>query len=347
MSRRIGLEYTNEIIKDYRNNILLKDMIIKYNCSRKVIHRILKENNIEIKDRQIGSKYIDKYNIDFEIIDTQEKAYILGLWAADGNTYEVDYTVKLGMSDYDIIEKVRNAICPEKPIRTIKSGFTYFKNSNKLYAQKNHYAVVFNNKKLYMNFIKHGVVPRKSSIIKPPSGLPDNLINHWIRGYFDGDGHITYANKTLVFGISSSSKDLIDFIYNVIYSIFGIKGCIDTSTKSKFTNQICYKIIYNSHNAIRVLKWIYEDATIYMERKWNLAKQYVKNSLPDTTRHFWSEEDKEVLKEKYPNSSKEELLKLFPYTSWCAVMSMASTLKIKRKYNWRKDNEREEQLDVQ
>ena len=37
------------------------------------------------------------------------------------------------------------------------------------------------------SLIKLGCVPRKSLIITLPS-IPKNLMHHFIRGYFDGDG---------------------------------------------------------------------------------------------------------------------------------------------------------------
>ena len=35
-----------------------------------------------------------------------------------------------------------------------------------------------------------GVMERKSTILKWIDGIPDNYVNHFIRGYFDGDGTI-------------------------------------------------------------------------------------------------------------------------------------------------------------
>ena len=48
---------------------------------------------------------------------------------------------------------------------------------------------------MYNDLIKQGCVPRKSLILTFPNTnqVPENLINHFIRGYFDGDGSISYG----------------------------------------------------------------------------------------------------------------------------------------------------------
>ena len=48
---------------------------------------------------------------------------------------------------------------------------------------------------MFNDLIKQGCVPNKSLILTFPNKhqVPKNLINHFIRGYFDGDGSISYG----------------------------------------------------------------------------------------------------------------------------------------------------------
>ena len=48
---------------------------------------------------------------------------------------------------------------------------------------------------MFNDLIKQGCVPNKSLILTFPNKhqVPENLINHFIRGYFDGDGSINYG----------------------------------------------------------------------------------------------------------------------------------------------------------
>ena len=45
-------------------------------------------------------------------------------------------------------------------------------------------------KKIFKDLIKLGVTPRKSLTLKFPTFLNEDLMRHFIRGYFDGDGCI-------------------------------------------------------------------------------------------------------------------------------------------------------------
>jgi intein/homing endonuclease len=45
-------------------------------------------------------------------------------------------------------------------------------------------------KKLHDDLVKHGCVEKKSLILQFPKDLSQELISHFVRGYFDGDGCI-------------------------------------------------------------------------------------------------------------------------------------------------------------
>ena len=57
---------------------------------------------------------------------------------------------------------------------------------------------------MFNDLIKQGCVPNKSLILTFPNKyqVPKNLINHFIRGYFDGDGSIYEYSKTHAGSIS-------------------------------------------------------------------------------------------------------------------------------------------------
>lgn len=48
---------------------------------------------------------------------------------------------------------------------------------------------------MFGDLSKHGCVPNKSLILKFPTTLPNELVNDFIRGYFDGDGSVYINNK--------------------------------------------------------------------------------------------------------------------------------------------------------
>ena len=56
-------------------------------------------------------------------------------------------------------------------------------------------AIHLTSDKMFNDLIKQGCIPNKSLVLTFPNKyqVPENLINHFIRGYFDGDGSINYG----------------------------------------------------------------------------------------------------------------------------------------------------------
>lgn len=70
------------------------------------------------------------------------------------------------------------------------------------------------------DLISHGCVPNKSLILKPPK-IDNELINHFIRGYFDGDGCVSFNSKTKVYAVCIlGTKEILEYI--ILHS--GIKN---------------------------------------------------------------------------------------------------------------------------
>ena len=116
--------YTQDIITLYQEGYSLNKLKEKFNYSPEKIKSILRENNVHIRTRseQIsitnqlrGKKVNHNY---FDIIDTTEKAWLLGFLAADGNIASDRNRIKIGLSsiDREILEKIKKILDSEKEI---------------------------------------------------------------------------------------------------------------------------------------------------------------------------------------------------------------------------------------
>ena len=88
-----------------------------FGCTHKPILAVLEEFGIQ-RDQK---KLIRKYKLNehyFDVIDTPNKAYILGLLHADGCNMMNKSTICIGLqeSDKDLLERIRLEIGSEKPI---------------------------------------------------------------------------------------------------------------------------------------------------------------------------------------------------------------------------------------
>ena len=145
----------------------------------------------------------------FETIDTEEKAYWLGFLYADGSVGSTDNRIELGLAEKDLkqIEKFKNFI-------GIPNKISYR-------ATSKSYRYTFKSIPCKTDLIKQGCVPKKSLILKFPTKeqVPQDLIKHFIRGFFDGDGCISISEMngkphifTVITGVSDMLQSISDFL---------------------------------------------------------------------------------------------------------------------------------------
>jgi len=64
---------------------------------------------------------------------------------------------------------------------------------------------------MYNDLLNLGIVPRKSKILRFPTKeqIPENLIQHYIRGYLDGDGSVQLHHNCLSISFVGTKEVLI------------------------------------------------------------------------------------------------------------------------------------------
>ncbi|NVM31110.1 MAG: hypothetical protein HWN65_19880 [Candidatus Helarchaeota archaeon] len=132
----------------------------------------------------------------FENINNKEKAYWLGFLYADGcmhiyskNNRKLSF--KIHKREEFVIDRFLKSLNAE--------GIKKYYYDNTVYIK-------FGNKKLTLDLLKHGLVPRKSKIIEYPDLNSYELELAFLLGYYDGDGQ----QKTT--RISSGSKQFLEKI---------------------------------------------------------------------------------------------------------------------------------------
>ena len=124
------------------------------------------------------------------------------------------------------------------------------------------------NEHFYKSLYSLGCVPNKSLILKFPDiklFKSKDLIRHFLRGYFDGDGCISWRDKehkNICISILGTFEFLTEFMLNVPpYKIYSLTN---NSRKSNITKTISKK----GKSAFKVLKYLYSNATVYLDRKY-------------------------------------------------------------------------------
>jgi hypothetical protein len=218
--------------------------------------------------------YTNYTNLDFfEKINNEKKAYWIGFFYADGNirskTNQINVTLKI--SDYYHLEKLAKIF--NKKLNTRK-----FKDNREQCKQKFYSSVILNisSKQLKDDLISKGVIPRKTynDLDDIFNYIPDNLINHFVRGYFDGDGCIyTTKEKTKNYISFVGGRKFLEKIQNIIIKKTGV-------SKTKIQKEKgCDRLVWGGAEQIKfILEWLYQDATIFLERKQIKAIECIENA---------------------------------------------------------------------
>lgn len=229
---------------------------------------------IQLKCAKLGLKKESKYSYDkhyFDNIDTKEKAYWLGFIYADGyinyNPLKHNYELGIEISDIDDkhLEKFSKCLKFNGKIRYRKRIINNVERklcSIRLYC-----------KEMLHSLIKNGVIQNKHNKIQLPR-LKKQFMNHFIRGYFDGDGciHIYKKKKLIKCSFTSSSYVFLEQLKTLFITLGITSYLYSEKNKSTFKLQIGTK---ESHDLF--LKYLYTDINknIYLDRKY---QKYIENS---------------------------------------------------------------------
>ena len=240
----------------YKNGMSMSSIADTFNSCRHTIGRVLKRYGF--KTDRLKYHCNDTY---FDDIDTQEKAYILGLLWADGcnDTNRGKIQLQLQEKDVSILETISGLVDNERPLY-----FTALHDKNPNW--QNTYTLVLKSDHMSKVLNEYGMVPRKSLVLEFPSCLNKSLYKDFIRGYFDGDGSISYNVDTKLLNVSIIGTSMFLKAVQDICEEMGIKTFI--SYKCDDNNAVGTLGITNKNDRIAFLDWMYSGSTIKIERKY-------------------------------------------------------------------------------
>lgn len=270
--KEVSKDVLLKIIEDYKNGKSMRQIEKDYGVTRYSVAKYLEEKNIKTQRGNHYRKYYHDFDF-FENIDTEEKAYWLGFMFADGyiidqsNRYGEDhFGITLHENDIKTLEDFKKSIHATNPITNVSHD------NRKLMR------ILMTSQKTVNDLISHGCVKQKSLILKPPVGVPQELIHHFIRGFFDGDGSIFYNKSkfeqknctgTPQFNICiTSTKEMIEWLIDIIG--------IGNISKEMRREKTWYYRQSGNHKTKIFCDFIYKDATIFMERKYKLYQNLLK-----------------------------------------------------------------------
>lgn len=265
-----------EIVELYKSGLSTVKIGNIFNVGHKVISKVLDLYDV----KRIGNGR-RKYSLDenyFDVIDTPNKAYILGFLYADGCNFTPKQTISISLNcdDVSILERMRSEIKMEKELE-------YIDYSNKHdfgYKYSNQYRLLIFSKHMSEELDKKGMKRNKSLILEFPTCIERDLLKFFVLGYFDGDGsfcpHYTKEGKfqPLITFTSTNSfcQDLKKYIQEELDIPCG--NIYDASCHNGITKVLSFSGVKQVKT---FLDWLYKDADMYLSRKY---EKYV-NSFDD------------------------------------------------------------------
>jgi intein-encoded DNA endonuclease-like protein len=246
------------VIEYYNNGESCYKIATRFNCSPKTIHNFLTKNGIDTNRRPNfyrKNQFNERY---FETIDTEDKAYFLGLIYSDGCLYKNILSISLVQDDSYILDTLK----------------TYIGSTTNLYSlpprKKSHQPQMkfsVSSEMIKKDLERLGVTPKKSLTLNFPNNqqVPFNLLNHFIRGVFDGDGsifsyeRIINKKKYTEIGITIISSN------SFILGLFNYLGYGNVYSTNHNKNSVLS--FNNKKDKKKFIEFLYKDSTIFLKRK--------------------------------------------------------------------------------
>ena len=248
----------DNLVELYVNQKLSSNVIGRqyYHCWGSTILDALKRLDIPIRHSPDGERANALYQVDehfFDTIDSEEKAYILGFFLADGHiSSKGNLMFGIHERDQDILEQIKAAMHAEHPIHSHSWKRTLTITAKRITERLLEFG--FTNHKTFDTDI-HTVLPF----------VPQELLRHFVRGMFDGDGSIQiyyydyFKHPSYHFGYTGLLN-----VVNYIKAFCGLHTKLADEGNGIFT---CVSSCYA--DICRIGHLLYDDATIYCHRKRN------------------------------------------------------------------------------
>jgi hypothetical protein len=240
----------------------------KMNVSRGLIGLYLKSAGINMLSRRYSDYTMNETF--FEVIDTPIKAYWLGFLMADGSVGKNHryVTSELQFRDMNHLELLRQDIEFTGPV----SIYQHFdKRTKKTYKSAR---IMLCSHKLVGSLIAKGWYEfKKQGDLRIFKYIPSHLINHLMRGLFDGDGsighihaHRNHENYQFQIQFVDMHKSVVTWYQDQLIKRVGLRQTkIKQSTKKK-----AYTFHYGGNLQVeRILDFLYRGDGPHMNRKYD------------------------------------------------------------------------------
>lgn len=215
--KEFNCDCLEDIISAYNQGFSMREIAQYSSLSESSIRARLIKNGVQLRGlHSIGNRDEDY----FSVIDSPEKAYLLGLIQTDGNIRMAEKNSALSITQH-------------------KDYSWYIENMLHLFSDKvtkindnNCHQLIVGSKKIVSDLISFGIVPNKTcnqtkeDAEKLWNSIPEEYKGDFIRGLIDGDGWVSYfiqkrgINESCNIGLCSKNETMLDIVIKFIENKF-------------------------------------------------------------------------------------------------------------------------------
>lgn len=240
--------------------------------TKRPYRRSAQQPSLDNRTQVYGSrKYLCDFSF-FDVIDTEVKAYWLGFIAADGCVRnDRTFIVALAAKDRCHLERLKRDLQATYPLYDYYStAVTTDENGEKHRKRHPTTSLVISSQRMVAALVRQGVHPRKTKTLAFPSHsqVPRELMHHYVRGYFDGDGSIFNSEDRLTGKLYWGVCIISTLRFCAQLAAWFAMNRITAPAQYRKHGEIAYTIRYSrADDLCKIRALLYRDATVYLERK--------------------------------------------------------------------------------
>jgi hypothetical protein len=289
-SHKLTPEQETDACRRYADGETCNEIGASFGVSHKTVARALERHGIArnvstrswTEERRQAYRRHDCDHSFFDSIDTEAKAYWLGFLAADGCNTNGFMSVSLSSRDRDHLYRFRQDLGSTHPI----SERTDNRSNSFGSAGRKTSTLAIRSPKLTEGLAAHGIIPRKTFVLRWPDFLSPDLLRHYLRGYTDGDGYFgarpsSYVRKrdgqrgvSLYWGIIGNEgfcRGAQEYLMDAV-SV----GQTKLRPSPNAVNEGIMHLSYGGNKQVsRIWHLLYNSASVYLPRKRAVAELYV------------------------------------------------------------------------
>lgn len=259
---RLSKETWEQVIKETYETNNMTTVAKRYGITKQAImYQLDKRGLPHVKG---GHRRLGLNTTRFLTLD-EHSAYWLGFIMADGYVLRTTklykrpnrLSINLSAKDKHHLEKFKDFIGTDSDIKVYSP--------QRIYAKYDMCRLDVNSTVLCETLANFEIRENKTGNEKFPVSIPDRLIRHFIRGFFDGDGSVSNpTNRSGATFSICSSFGILSYIQTYLVSDCGLS--FTKIIKDKRHDNV-FSLVYTGTQTSRIYDYLYQDSTVYLERK--------------------------------------------------------------------------------